>query len=699
MASIREELVLADKFSATFNRYATLGTNAANVSDLASRSAANYQSVLSGLDRRLITLNSQFSVVANKQAALVAAGKRNTAEFANLEALAEKLGATIRDLQTQYGLVSTEFDEVSAAAREAAGAQDDFAESSSKSITAGDGLAGTLKRLAGGWIGLQGVKGLFNLSDTMAQTSARLNMVNEQFGTTADLSNMVYAAAQKSRGAYGDMADFVGKLGTLAPDAFSGPEELVAFAEQINKQYALAGTSSQGAQAATLQLTQALSSGVLRGEELNSVLEQAPTIVQTIGDYLGKSTGEIRELASEGKITSEIVKNAILGAADETNAKFEQMPMTWAQVWTKMQNTAIMALQPVLNGINWLANNLDIIGPPLAALATIFLVCAGATAAYNAQIKIKAVWDALAAARAAMLNGATLAQAAATTTATGAQVGLNAAMLASPITWIVGGVLLLVGVLYAGVAAYNKLTGSSVSATGIIAGAMGGLFALIANGFIFSYNIVADFANFLYNVFNDPVAAVQILFLDMVQTVLGFIAKLAQGIEDLINNIPGVEVNIASKINGAVEWAGNQSEELKNSSGWKEYVEKIDYADPTQLAAKGYEMGANFKLFGGSSAAENLFDSSDYANDMLTSVNGIGKEVSAASEDLKSLVDMAERRYVNNINLTTKAPVINIQGQNTGNTAADARAIADTIKYMLIEESASSSSISTATPT
>lgn len=699
MATIREELVLADKFSATFNRYATLGTNAANVSDLASRSAANYQSVLSGLDRRLITLNSQFSVVANKQAALVAAGKRNTAEFANLEASAEKLGATIRDLQTQYGLVSTEFDEVSAAAREAAGAQNDFAESSSKSITAGDGLAGTLKRLAGGWIGLQGVKALFNLSDTMAQTSARLNMVNEQFGTTADLSNMVYAAAQKSRGAYQQTADLVSKLGLQASDAFSTPKELVAFAEQINKQYVLTGTNSEAAAGATKQLIQAMASGVLRGEELNSIMDQAPTITQSISDYLGVTKGEIRELASEGKITSEIVKNAILGAADETNAKFEQMPMTWSQVWTKMQNTAIMALQLVLNGINWLANNLDIIGPPLAALATIFLVCAGATAAYNAQIKIKAVWDALAAARAAMLNGATLAQAAATTTATGAQVGLNVAMLASPITWIVGGVLLLVGVLYAGVAAYNKLTGSSVSATGIIAGAMGGLFALIANGFIFSYNIVADFANFLYNVFNDPVAAVQILFLDMVQTVLGFIAKLAQGIEDLINNIPGVKVDIASKINGAVEWAGNQSEELKNSSGWKEYVEKIDYADPTQLAAKGYEMGANFKLFGGSSAAENLFDSSDYANDMLASVNGIGKEVSAASEDLKSLVDMAERRYVNNINLTTKAPVINIQGQNTGNTAADTRAFMETFKKIIMEEAASSSNISTATPT
>ena len=689
MASIREELVLADKFSATFNRYATLGTNAANVSDLASRSAANYQSVLSGLDRRLITLNSQFSVVANKQAALVAAGKRNTAEFANLEASAEKLGATIRDLQTQYGLVSTEFDEVSAAAREAAGAQNDFAESSSKSITAGDGLAGTLKRLAGGWIGLQGVKALFNLSDTMAQTSARLNMVNEQFGTTADLSNMVYAAAQKSRGAYGDMADFVGKLGTLAPDAFSGPEELVAFAEQINKQYALAGTSSQGAQAATLQLTQALSSGVLRGEELNSVLEQAPTIVQTIGDYLGKSTGEIRELASEGKITSEIVKNAILGAADETNAKFEQMPMTWSQVWTKMKNTAIMALQPVLNGINWLANNIEKFAPVLV----------GATAAVLAfAVGLKV-------------------QAAATWIATGAAKTFFATLLTNPLTYIAIAIGLVVYAIYEWVKSVGGLEVAWLIAVDKILYGWDTLKLGFMTGIYAVQNWLDDFGlawmSFGIGI-QDWMGDAKVNVLTIIQDMVNGAIDIINGFSSVINTIFGTSFDPIEKMTFATTAAiKNEAEKQAraNELALEEQMVAAKKAERAQNLAKmelERNMGRATRQLeikqkqdeqAANSNGENWIDSSDYANDMLNSVNGIGKEVSAASEDLKSLVDMAERRYVNNINLTTKAPVINIQGQNTGNTTADARAIADTIKYMLIEQTASSSNISTATPT
>ena len=696
MATIREELVLADKFSATFGRYINLSSTAANASSMASSAAANYQSVLGSLDRRLISLNAQFSAVATRQEALAASGAQNSAEFIQLEQRAERLGASIRDLQTQYDLVAGQFDEVSAAAREAAGAQDEFAESARGAKTAGSGLLGSLKSLVGGYVGIQGVKSLVGLSDTMALTSARLNMVNSQFGTTLDLNQMIYESAQRSRGAYAATTDLVGKLGTLAADSFSTPEELIGFAEQINKQYVLSGTSAQGAQAATLQLTQALSSGTLRGEELNSVLEQAPTIVQSIGDYLGKTTGEIRELASEGLITSDIVKAAILSAAEETNAAFEEMPMTWSQVWTMMQNTAIMALQPVLSGVNWLANNIDTIGPPLlglgAAFGVFWIAANGATIAAGATTMLTTATNFLSIGF-GVLTGNTAAASAAVLT-------YNSALMASPVTWVVGGVMLLIGALYGGVAAYNELTDSSVSATGIITGGIATIVAVGGNGFILLWNTIGSFANFFGNVFTHPVAAVETLFLDMVANVLGAISGLAQGIQDVANSF-GLDWDLTSGINSWRDKALSESARIKEASGLTEYAPAIDYLNPSSMAAEWYTWGSKLNPFGSGSSfdMDDWLGNTDFAtdiSDIAGDVSGIQKSVSLADEDIKSLVDMAERRYVNNINLTAQSPVITVQGQNTGDSAADRRALADAIKDILVEQSSSASLRSTA---
>lgn len=696
MATIREELVLADKFSATFGRYINLSSTAANASSMASSAAANYQSVLGSLDRRLISLNAQFAAVATRQESLAASGAQNSAEFIQLEQRAERLGASIRDLQTQYDLVAGQFDEVSAAAREAAGAQDEFAESARGAKTAGSGLLGTLKSLAGGYVGIQGVKALVGLSDTMAQTSARLNMVNSQFGTTLDLNQMIYESAQRSRGAYADTADLVGKLGTLAADSFSTPEELIGFAEQINKQYVLSGTSAQGAQAATLQLTQALSSGTLRGEELNSVLEQAPTIVQSIGDYLGKTTGEIRELASEGLITSDIVKAAILSATDETNAAFEKMPLIWSQVWTMMQNTAIMALQPVLGGINWLVNNIDTIGPPLlglgAAFGVFWIAANGATIAAGATTMLTTATNFLSIGF-GVLTGNTAAASAAVLT-------YNSALMASPVTWAVGGIMLLTGALYGGVAAYNELTDSSVSATGIITGGIAAIVAIGGNGFILLWNTIGSFANFFGNVFTHPVAAVETLFLDMVANVLGAISGLAQGIQDVANSF-GLDWDLTSGINSWRDKALSESARIKEASGLTEYAPAIDYLNPSSMASEWYTWGSKLNPFGSGSSfdMDDWLSNTDFAtdiSDIAGDVSGIQKSVSLAEEDIKSLVDMAERRYVNNINLTAQSPVIQVQGQNTGDSAADRRALADAIKDILVEQSSSASLRSTA---
>ena len=696
MATIREELVLADKFSATFGQYINLSSTAANASSMASSAAANYQSVLGSLDRRLISLNAQFAAVATRQEALAASGAQNSAEFIQLEQRAERLGSSIRDLQAQYDLVAGQFDEVSVAARKAAGAQDEFAESAQGANMAGSNLLGTLKSLAGGYVGIQGIKSLVGLSDTMAQTSARLNMVNSQFGTTLDLNQMIYESAQASRSAYQQTADLVARIGANASDAFSGPEEIVTFAEQLNKQYILSGASAAEAAGATQQLTQALASGVLRGDELNSVMDQAPGAIQAIADYLDVTKGEIRELASEGLITTDIVKAAILSAAEETNAAFEEMPLTWSQVWTMMQNTAIIALQPVLGGINWLVNNIDTIGPPLlglgAAFGVFWIAANGATIAAGATTMLTTATNFLSIGF-GVLTGNTAAASAAVLT-------YNSALMASPVTWAVGGIMLLTGALYGGVAAYNELTDSSVSATGIITGGIAAIVAIGGNGFILLWNTIGSFANFFGNVFTHPVAAVETLFLDMVANVLGAISGLAQGVQDVANSF-GLDWDLTSGINSWRDRALSESARIKEASGLAEYAPAIDYLNPSSMAAEWYTWGSKLNPFGSGSSfdMDDWLSNTDFAtdiSDIAGDVSGIQKSVSLAEEDIKSLVDMAERRYVNNINLTAQSPVIQVQGQNTGDSAADRRALADAIKDILVEQSSSASLRSTA---
>ncbi len=570
-----------------------------------------------------------------------------------------------------------------------------YGDSAANAARQTSGLVSELRGLAGAYLGIQGVRALTGLSDSMTSITARLDMMNDGLQTTEELNRMIYESAQRSRGSYQQTANLVAKLGTLAGDAFSSNREIIAFAEQLNKQMALSGTTTQEAQAAMLQLTQGLASGTLRGEELNSVLEQTPMIAQSIAKYMGVNTGEMRELASEGAITAGVVKSAMFAMADEINAKFEQMPMTWGQVWTSMQNTAIQALQPVLNAVNWLANNLSIIGPIVAGLAASFVVfqvaahwtqiAAAAAGAYHFVVNLLTIGF-------GVLRGSTAAASAAVMT-------FNSALFASPITWIIMLVGVLIGLLYAGVAAFNKLTGSSVSATGIITGTLATLAAFVFNSVLVPIQRgFASFANFLGNVFDNPVASVKLLFYDMALTVLGFIQNVAQGLENLINKIPGVEVNLTSGIDILYNKIAQGAQTIRSESGWKEYIKAWDYKDLADAFSGGYNWGSN--LFSGSSQTSAL----DYTNTptysqvsgIADSVKGIEKSVNMSEEDIKALVDVAERRYVNNINLTAQTPVITINGANTGRTAADRQNLANAIRDILIEQVSSGSARTTA---
>lgn len=562
-------------------------------------------------------------------------------------------------------------------------ATEQFTQSQKEASAATNSMTNSLKNLVGGYLGLKGIQGLFNLSDTITATTARLDMMNDGLQTTSELNDMIWQSAQRARGSYASTAAFVAKLGTLAGDAFDSNQEIIAFAEQINKQIALSGTTTMEAQAAMLQLTQGLASGVLRGEELNSVLEQTPMIAQTIARYMGVNTGEMQELASEGAITAEVVKNAMLGAEEETNAAFEQMPMTWGQVWTSFQNIAIQALQPVLTGISFLANNIEIIGPLVLGLGGAFAVfllaanwvniCTGATAALITVQK--------------MLEAA------------------MATAWALPLIIIA----LVLGAIYAVTAAVNHFAGTSVSATGIITGLVATAAGFVINVisaalnvilevFALIWNAVAMVANFVANVFVDPIGAIVRLFAGLADTVLGVLEVIATAIDTVFG----------SNLSGAVSGWRSGLDNLVNEhfgSGIT-VMEKLDpghfgrlnYSDMFQT---GYNWSANLFSSGGAGSG-NPYAYTPYdelaaqLEGIGESVKGIEKSVNMSDEDIKALVDIAERRYVNNINLTAQTPVINITGQNTGNTAADRQNLANTIRDILVEQVAAGSVISTA---
>lgn len=675
MGNIREVLAIEDKFSAGLGAYIKMMEQSGAVTKettaaakMAAQQARVYQSAL--------------RVQTAEQRLAAAQAKAQTASI-RAAAAAEK--------------------EAERQARAAAKAQKEYNQSMESGTGSADRLTASLKKMAGGYIGLQGVKGLLQMSDTLVSTTARLDMVNDGLQTTAQLNSMIFQSANRARGSYTEMSAMVSKLGLLAGDAFGSTQEIVAFAEQLNKQMAISGTSTMEGQAAMLQLTQAMASGVLRGEELNSILEQTPMIAQTIANYLGVNVGQMREMASEGAITADIVKNAMFAAAEETNAKFEEMPMTWGQVWTKFQNYATMGLRPVLLGLSWLANNIEIIGPLVlgaGAAFAIFQVAANwtkiatiATTAYHGAVTLLSIGY-------GVLTGNTAAASAATMV-------FNSALLASPITWVLMGLALIVGALYAGVAAYNHFTGASVSATGIIAGVMSMLGAHVYNTVAFMYNGFAVFANFIGNVFNNPVAAVKVLFYDMAQTVLGYILNIAKGLEDLINKLPWASVNLTSGLESYISSLGAKSAAVKESSGWKEYFSPMEYKDYGSAFSSGYDKGSNFfsNIFGGGVGADlgnfsaggaSLGDINDKLGGIGKDVGSIKKSVDMSKEDIKLMVDMATQRYVNKINLTAQTPVITVNGANTGNTEADRKSLADALAIILQEQRAAGSAKSTA---
>ena len=643
MAKIQETLVLQDRFSSTFSSYLKYAQKAAVATGVLRTSAnGDFSKVVDAI----VNVNSSLADMARAQT---------------------DVAKSMQEQKDTLGELASAATKAAEAAQKATTANRNHKESTDEAKKSADQLTQSLKSLVASYVSIQGLKKAVDLSDSLVSMRARLDRMNDGLQTTQELETMIYQSAQRSRGSFTDTMGLVSQLGTMAGDAFSSSKEIVQFAEQLNKQLALSGASGSSAQAAILQLEQGLASGVLRGDELNSVMEQAPALAKSIADYMKVSVGELREMGSQGQITADIVKNALFAAAKDTNEEFEKTPMTWAQVWTVASNTAIRALDPLLTAINWVANNLDVAIPLVVSLGAAFGV-----------LLIAANWTNI--------------LASATKTAASMQAFYNAVMAANPIALTAAAVLVLVAALYGGVAAFNKLTGSSISATGIITGAFTTMGAFILNGTLVPlHNGFAAFVNFLGNAFNDPITAIDVLFYDMSITILKYVQNVAQGLEGLINMIPGVEVNMTSgidKLIGKLEYGRNWT--IKQN-GYKEYIKPWENFDLGKAYNAGHDWGANLNLstvMGGGSGSLEIPQAAD-VKDLLGNIDKntgkIAKTVDLSDEQIKMLVDVAERKYVNNVNLTSQTPMITVQGQNTGNTEMDARNLADTLRDVLVD--------------
>lgn len=630
--------------------------------------------------------------------------------------------------------------------------QEQFNQSLQNGASESSNLVSAIKRMVGAYLSIQTAGKILEMSDEITQTTSRLNMMNDGLQSTADLYNMVYVAANDARGSLGGMASVVARFGNNAKDAFSSSAEVVQFANLVQKQMTIAGASTQEAANAELQLSQALGSGVLRGDELNSIFEQAPNLIQNIADYLDVPIGKIRSMAQDGELSADVVKQAVFAATDEINANFESMPMTWGQMWTVFQNNATMAFQPVLQRLNDLANtdgfqefatnaindlavvagvvldifegigsigtfvqdNWQIIGPvvygvvaALAAYAT-YVGITNAIDMISTGIKITMCVASYAHA------AATGTEASATAAATAAQYGLNTAMLSCPLTWIVVGIMALIIVL---VALCNHFSGAGHIAQSTFGAICGGINVVIqyfknwglsvADIFIGIWNAGGACATNVEIAFHNAISHVQALWYNMLSTALTVVSGICSALNKLpfvdfdYSGITGAADNYASKAAAA---AGNTKDYASVPAAFSKGVKTYDtyqkgWVNDAYTAGAAWGDGVTSKIKNTlSSKATNIPNANNYPNALASSnaataantadtaknTAKTANTLSASSEDLKYLRDIADREYVNKF--TTAQIKVEMINHNNVNNDMDLDGMAEHLRSKIEEE-------------
>lgn len=618
--------------------------------------------------------------------------------------------AAIREAREEWARAGTAFDTIEENIRNANNEQQNFNNSIRGGSNSANGLLSIIKKVAIAAGGIVGINKALNISDELASTKARLNLLVDDGGSVEALEQKIMASAQRSRSVYFDTASAVAKLGLNAGNAFGGNmDQVIAFMEQVNKQFVIGGATAQEQSNAMIQLTQAMAAGALRGEELNSILDGAPGIARAIEKYMGIAEGSIKTVAQEGKVTAEVVKNAMFAMADETNAKFDSMPKTWAQIWAGMKNQALSMFAPILTKINQIANSskfqqvttalinglagvaniassvLDI----LISIASVIVdnwswiqpIIMGIVAAmliYNGVMLVGNTIMAVQAAVKAIHTAMTTAWSVATFAATAAQQGLNAALLACPITWIILLIIAVIAAIYAACAAVAKFTGIANSGFGVICGGIMVVISFfknlglsVANIALGIWNALGACASNIGTAFHNVISNVQGWFYNLLSTALTVVA----GICEALNKLPFVEFDYSGITSKASEYAAKSAEAYGNVEEYKSVADAFNEGMSTfdtfqdGWAADAFASGAAWgdgvadKVSGmfdfsalDSMGADSL-DAFNLGND-LDSIYGntgdIANNTAAtadaldiAEEDLAYLRDIAEREAIN----------------------------------------------------
>lgn len=655
----------------------------------------------------------------------------------------EKVQATSRNLMNTTAIANARgeiarasigFEEVENQIKEAAQAQEQLNDHIGNGASKAGGLSRAFSRAVGAFKEIVDVKDILALSDQAVMINTKLNlMTGGDAGLTEQLQNDIYQSAQRARVPYQETAEAIYQMGNVAGEAFSSNTEIVAFMEQVNKQFALAGTAPAEMKTAMLQLTQAMGKGVIGGEELNSIFEQAPSMLQSIADYLDVPIGAVQEFASEGRISSEIVKNAMLAAAAETNQKFADLPKTFGQIWTQIANAALMNFQPVLLKLNEIANsdniqklitgaiqsfsllgdvavgildylmrgaslvagNWGLIAPVIGTIAGVMLLYQGAVLAINAA---ETLGEAIKTAQAiAVVTLATMTRKLTSETAKAAvaQLNLNAAILANPVFLIVGAIILLIGLIYGVTAAWNAFTGTAYSGTGILLGIIYAAGAIIANFFLMfinlfigifaaAYNVVASVAEFFANAWQDPIGSVIHLFADLGDFALGIIYSIANALDTVFGT------HMADTVKG---WQDDLQSWANETAGEKKIT--IDRFDPSEFDKtrldvensfiSGYYQGSQFddKISDFFNPEDILPEEQPVDYEALLGSSAATAENTAAmkdaleitNEELKYKRDIAEQEAINRF--TTAEISVNMRNQNHINSRLDIDGVID----------------------